>query len=434
MASTDPLDKVYPLASSKQNTKICELCRKPAYLRCSKCKVAYYCCEDHRLADWSSIHQYTCDDLKILRTPMTFLPSSEQRAERDQQLMLKRESIRNIALSVGRKYLFQNEYEKAIPAALQVIVYEKTEKDVAQLIPAYLILAEASQGLGNLEQAQTYMAQAEWAVLKLKNCPLEIRYQFHRNMAMLEAAKGHISEALRHLATDIYYATEKFGLSNIHVISGYFLMANIFYKQEYYRKAMPLYEQVSVIWYDYLRERVLRKMLIIRENIKMGKKEEILHPSVTLDLSLNAEVRKIIQSLYDLRMIDNDEQFQENIDNPKLSRTPFLDFGISALTLAMIYYLSVELDECKKYCLIARKYLMKSLEFRNIKYEDNQDHIIGREVPEKLNEEEILERYAMKVNEETLGDTLSYKTIIGRGENCMELSYSMLYYMEYYKF
>ena len=71
------------------------------------------------------------------------------------------------------------------------------------MVPSYLILGEASQGLGSLTQAQEYLSQAEWTVLKNPQCPLAIIAKLYRNIAMLKMAQGHYDDALRHLANDV---------------------------------------------------------------------------------------------------------------------------------------------------------------------------------------------------------------------------------------
>ena len=72
-----------------------------------------------------------------------------------------------------------------------------------ELVPSYLILGEASQGLGNMIQAQEYLSQAEWTVLKNPDCPLPTVSKLHRNIAMLQMAQGDFESALRNLANDV---------------------------------------------------------------------------------------------------------------------------------------------------------------------------------------------------------------------------------------
>jgi hypothetical protein len=60
------------------------------------------------------------------------------------------------------------------------------------------------QGLGNYGQAQEYLSQAEWTVKKNPDCPLSILSRVHRNVAMLQMAKGESNEALHNLANDVW--------------------------------------------------------------------------------------------------------------------------------------------------------------------------------------------------------------------------------------
>ena len=72
------------------------------------------------------------------------------------------------------------------------------------LVPSYLILGEASQGLGSYSQAQEYLSQAEWTVLKNPDCPLPILSKLYRNIAMLQISQGSFENALRNLANDVW--------------------------------------------------------------------------------------------------------------------------------------------------------------------------------------------------------------------------------------
>lgn len=71
------------------------------------------------------------------------------------------------------------------------------------LVPSYLILGEASQGLGSFTQAQEYLSQAEWTVFKNADCPLSILSKLYRNIGMLQMSQGNYDEALRNLANDV---------------------------------------------------------------------------------------------------------------------------------------------------------------------------------------------------------------------------------------
>jgi hypothetical protein len=73
-----------------------------------------------------------------------------------------------------------------------------------QLIPSYLILAEASLGLKQLNQSWEYLSQAQYTVLQQnEQAPLAITSQLARNMAQLCMAKHEYDDAARYLANDV---------------------------------------------------------------------------------------------------------------------------------------------------------------------------------------------------------------------------------------
>ena len=62
-------------------------------------------------------------------------------------------------------------------------------------------------GLGRLSQAEEYLSQAQWTVLKTPKCSNAIKSKLYRNLGLLYAAKGEYDEALRSLADDVSSAS-----------------------------------------------------------------------------------------------------------------------------------------------------------------------------------------------------------------------------------
>ncbi len=58
-------------------------------------------------------------------------------------------------------------------------------------------------GLGRLSQAEEYLSQAQWTVLKTPECSGAIKSKLYRNIGLLYAAQGEYEEALRQLADDV---------------------------------------------------------------------------------------------------------------------------------------------------------------------------------------------------------------------------------------
>lgn len=58
-------------------------------------------------------------------------------------------------------------------------------------------------GLGHLAQAEEYLSQAQWIVLKKSYDNDAIQSRLHRNLGLLYAAKGNYTDSLYHLANDV---------------------------------------------------------------------------------------------------------------------------------------------------------------------------------------------------------------------------------------
>ena len=58
-------------------------------------------------------------------------------------------------------------------------------------------------GLGRLAEADQYLSQAQWSVLKSPDCDPLLRSQLHRNLGQLAAAKNSLTEARKHFAEDV---------------------------------------------------------------------------------------------------------------------------------------------------------------------------------------------------------------------------------------
>ena len=58
-------------------------------------------------------------------------------------------------------------------------------------------------GLGKLDQAEEYLLQAQWTVLKTPECPNTIRHKLSRHLGLLYTAKTQFSHARRQLAYDV---------------------------------------------------------------------------------------------------------------------------------------------------------------------------------------------------------------------------------------
>lgn len=221
----------YPLANPKGVEHSCEVCSKPAYLQCGVCRITYYCGIEHQKIDWVGIHKKICLDLISFRESKGFV-SKDKREKKSEELQNKNLDLVRLTQLEAQKLLFEGKSEEALPAALQCLKFAVRAYGIAcvELVSPYLVLAESCIGLGKLNQAETYLAQAQWIVLKAqRECSNSIQSQLHRKLGLLYAAKCNYELALECLAKDIFYASLEYGTDHIRTAGGYFQMAEVFY-------------------------------------------------------------------------------------------------------------------------------------------------------------------------------------------------------------
>nr|XP_003415378.1 zinc finger MYND domain-containing protein 12 isoform X1 [Loxodonta africana] len=333
------MNVIYPLAVPKGRRLCCEVCEAPAERVCTACTVTYYCGVVHQRADWGSIHEKICQLLIPLRTSMPFYNSEEERQHGLQQLQQRQKHLIKFCYTVAQKYLFEGKHEEAVPAALHSLRFRMNVYGLSsvELVPAYLLLSEASLGLGRIVQAEEYLSQAQWTVLKSTECCAAIHSLLHRNLGLLYMAKENYEEARYHLANDIYFASTAFGTEDIRTSGGYFHLANIFHKLNKLDLADTLYTKVTEIWYKYLNNhyQVLSHSRLQQIDL-LGKKFE---NDTGLDEAHEAEAIRILTSTLSIR---------ESTSNTDPEKTVFI-----LKTLVLLYYLMMNYSKAQEYAMAA---------------------------------------------------------------------------------
>ncbi|NXX21851.1 ZMY12 protein, partial [Podargus strigoides] len=201
---------------------------------------------EHQKADWVCIHRQICQLLIPVRTSPPFVLSGKERKHGREELVKRKKHIIDLATYTAQEFISGGRHQEAIPAALQALRFstEVYGSNSVELVPSYLLLAEASAGAGNLQEASKYLSQAQWIVLRTPDCSSAVQCQLHRSLGLFCAAKGEFHEALYHLANDIYVASSTFGLKSLEASGGYFHMANIFFYQKKVNIASSLYAEV----------------------------------------------------------------------------------------------------------------------------------------------------------------------------------------------
>ena len=60
-----------------------------------------------------------------------------------------------------------------------------------------------ASGCDKLREAEQYLSQAQWAVMKAENCSAKLKSQLHRNLGLLAFTRGQYTEARKQLAEDV---------------------------------------------------------------------------------------------------------------------------------------------------------------------------------------------------------------------------------------
>ncbi|EHA99298.1 Zinc finger MYND domain-containing protein 12 [Heterocephalus glaber] len=301
----------------------------------------------HQKADWHSIHEKICQLLIPLRTSMPFYNSEEERQHGLQQLQRRQKHLIEFCYTVSQKYLFEGKYEDAVPAALHSLRFRMAMHGLSsvELVPAYLLLAEASLGLGQIVQAEEYLSQAQWTVLKSTDCSNATYSLLHRNLGLLYMAKENYEEARYHLANDIYFASCAFGTEDIRTSGGYFHLANIFCSLKKLDLADTLYTKVSEIWHKYLDDhyQVLSQARIQQIDL-LGKQ---FVNDTGLDEAQEAEAIQILTSILN---------FRESAPDKAPQKTAFV-----LKTLIMLYYQMMKSSKASFPIKAAQEYAMRAL-------------------------------------------------------------------------
>lgn len=237
-----------------KNTKYgCEVCGKPATLKCSDCPT-YYCTQEHFDIDWRGIRNLIAQDIVVLRERPKMIGSEEERDRRAQELMGIRKELLDLCTETAQKFLVQGKYELAVPGALQSLKFaiEVYGSEATELVPSYLLLAEANLGLRRLKIAEEFLSLANWNILKHPQAGSSMMSNLQRNFGRLYAAQQRYNEALQAFATDIYHSSLEFGPENIRSAPSYFHMGRVFQSHQKSDRATSFYAKVVEIYTVYL--------------------------------------------------------------------------------------------------------------------------------------------------------------------------------------
>jgi len=255
MAEQYRIEPLNTLAFPKGKLPLCELTGLQARVQLVTNHITlYYATEEHALQAWHGIMAKISLLLGPLRSAAQIVGSEDDRAKREYTIQMSKRALIDLCQQEASKFLVAGRHELAVPGAIQALSFSKDifGDGSIEMVPPYLLLSEANLGLGKLHQAEEFLALANWSVLKNPDCSNAIRSQLHRNFGKLYTSQEKFDDALRELAKDIYCSSAEVGPEHVDTSAGYFLMANIFYKQRKIQNALAFYDKVVDIWYKFL--------------------------------------------------------------------------------------------------------------------------------------------------------------------------------------
>jgi tetratricopeptide (TPR) repeat protein len=165
-----------------------------------------------------------------------------------------------IGKTEARRNLLAGKFAYAVPGGLQALRLTTDLHGAGgiEVVPPYLLLAQATTGLKKYKQAEEYLSLAKWSVLKHPQCSDALKSQLYRNFGKLYVSQGDPERALGNFANAVYYSALAVGPEHIDTTTGYFQMGTIFHGEGRLEAALAMFDRVADVWYKFLSSRVPR--------------------------------------------------------------------------------------------------------------------------------------------------------------------------------
>ena len=214
----------------------------------------YYSSEEIAVRCWKGIMHKIVHILAPLRAKPTKIGSEEARQKREHSIRLTKRALIDLTGSVAQSLLNSGDFDLAIPGAIQSLNLAKDVfgDNAIEIVPSYLLLAEANLGSKELQKANEYLSLASWIVMKKEECSYSIKAKLQCNYGKLYAAQGKYTEAAKNLAESVYLMSMHAGPEHVNTASMYFHLATVFDAQNGVESALALYDKVVDIWHQYL--------------------------------------------------------------------------------------------------------------------------------------------------------------------------------------
>jgi hypothetical protein len=140
--------------------------------------------------------------------------------------MADRLATQRAVIEIGKteatRALLSQKFDHAIPGALQAlrVTTDLFGEGGIEIVPPYLLLAQATTGLKKYKQAEEYLSLAKWSVLKHPTCSDALKSQLYRNFGTLYTSQGKHDTALHHFGNSVYYSSLAMGPEHIDTTPG----------------------------------------------------------------------------------------------------------------------------------------------------------------------------------------------------------------------
>ena len=246
------IEKLNPLAFPKGQTLNCDLTGKPATVSLiTEFVTLHFSSKELAKTAWEGILCKIVHVMgKVLATP-AHVGSEDERERHLQAVNAGKLALIVLCREEAAARVVKGQFEFAIPAAQYALRFGTSVygEGSVELVPAYLLIAEANLGLARYRQAEEQLTLANWALLKTPHCSNALRSQLRRNFGRLYASQSRFDEALRQLADDVYYSSLMVGPEHIDTSGGYFQLGNVFYSMNKIENALAMYDKVVDVWY-----------------------------------------------------------------------------------------------------------------------------------------------------------------------------------------
>lgn len=214
----------------------------------------YYSSEEVAILCWEGIMHKIVHILAPLRSKPTKVGSEEARQKRERSVRMTKRALIDLTGSVAQTFLNSGDHRMAIPGAIQSLNLAKDVfgANAIEVVPSYLLLAEANLGSRDLKQANEYLSLASWIVMKKEECSYSIKAKLQCNYGKLYAAQGKYAEAAKYLAESVYLMSMHAGPEHVNTATMYFHLATVFDAQNRVESALAMYDKVVDIWHNYL--------------------------------------------------------------------------------------------------------------------------------------------------------------------------------------